>query len=197
MPFKKIPPNYHVWRSMKDRCLNPNAKAFPDYGARGITICDRWVGSYANFIADMGGRPPGHSLDRINNDGNYEPSNCRWATKKDQQRNRRNAVFVDIEGVRYRAIELAETAGIKTDTVVTRANLGLSLVEVMSPEKRWSTVGLALGGKANGKRQKAKTHCPHGHSYEDAIVTPEGFRRCRTCWNALQRKQAARRLAAP
>lgn len=81
---------YNTWEAMKRRCYSPNAKKYPRYGGRGITVCDRWLGKdgFANFLADMGRRPPKLTLDRIDNDGNYEPSNCRWATQKIQQNNR-------------------------------------------------------------------------------------------------------------
>ncbi len=73
---------------MKDRCLNPNDKNYKNYGGRGITVCERWM-DFTNFLADMGEKPEGLTLDRINNDGNYEPGNCRWATWKEQRRNQR------------------------------------------------------------------------------------------------------------
>jgi hypothetical protein len=79
---------YRAWHSMRMRCRNPNNPRFKHYGARGITICERWA-SFENFFADMGSRPHGRSLDRINNDGNYEPNNCRWATASQQAKNRR------------------------------------------------------------------------------------------------------------
>ncbi len=83
-------PEYRVWAAMKRRCQNPNVKAWKYYGARGISVCDRWKNSYHNFIADMGLRPSKeYSIDRINNDGNYEPSNCRWATPAQQRANTR------------------------------------------------------------------------------------------------------------
>jgi hypothetical protein len=79
---------YGVWQAMIHRCTNPRNPQFKDYGGRGITVCERWR-KYVNFSRDMGPRPLGLTLDRINNDGNYEPGNCRWATRSEQQRNSR------------------------------------------------------------------------------------------------------------
>ena len=79
----------YVWRDMKSRCNNPNHKSYHNYGGRGITICDQWS-KFENFYADMGDRPTqNHSIDRRDNDGNYEPKNCRWATATEQGRNQR------------------------------------------------------------------------------------------------------------
>jgi hypothetical protein len=80
---------YDVWISMKQRCDNPKQQAYRDYGGRGIEVCARWRESFPAFMADMGECPRGFSLDRINNDGNYEPSNCRWATRSEQRINQR------------------------------------------------------------------------------------------------------------
>lgn len=83
-------PEYWAWASMIQRCHNPNAQAYHNYGKRGVKVCDVWRTSFVEFIQYIGNRPsPKHSLDRIDNNGNYEPGNCKWSTKSDQAKNRR------------------------------------------------------------------------------------------------------------
>lgn len=91
-------PEYRTWSHLKERCSNPNNKDWPNYGGRGITVCKRWRDSFEAFFEDMGPRPDGHSIDRIDCDGNYEPSNCRWATNREQMQNVRHNVIVELEG---------------------------------------------------------------------------------------------------
>lgn len=81
-------PLYWVWHQLVERCNNPKNPAFKHYGARGISVCERWL-HFSNFVKDMGERPEGLEIDRMDNDGNYEPGNCRWATRKEQLENKR------------------------------------------------------------------------------------------------------------
>jgi len=92
-------PEYHVWVGMIARCEKKNIKGYDRYGGRGISVCDRWRHSFANFLADMGNRPSErHSIERVNNDGNYEPGNCRWATTAEQSNNTRRTIRIVIGG---------------------------------------------------------------------------------------------------
>lgn len=90
---------YNTWKGLFGRCYNESHEAYRNYGGRGIVVCDRWF-DYDNFILDMGSRPDGTSLDRIDNDGDYCPSNCRWATQKEQCNNTRRSAFIEHEGTR-------------------------------------------------------------------------------------------------
>lgn len=103
---------YESWRGLKGRCLNPKNKKWARYGGRGITVCERWM-VFENFFADMGKKPsPRHSVDRINNDGNYEPSNCRWATPLEQRHNNSRWTWVTIKGERLKVADWARKIGV-------------------------------------------------------------------------------------
>lgn len=110
---------YSIWDSMHQRCSNPNRKDFRKYGGRGINVCDAWK-SFEQFLADMGPRPTGMSLDRINNDLGYSPKNCRWATAKQQARNQRTNRLITYLGETLCLSEWAEKLSISQITLQTR-----------------------------------------------------------------------------
>lgn len=97
---KRSVPEYAIWNGIKNRCLNPNLRSYPNYGGRGITICDRWRDDFQAFYEDMGPRPsPDHSVDRIDTNGPYSPENCKWSTRVEQARNRRPRSKTGYSGV--------------------------------------------------------------------------------------------------
>lgn len=132
---KRLPaePEYRAYMAMKNRCLNPNQSRFKDYGARGITICERWINGengltgFECFIADMGFKPVGSTLDRIENDLGYNPSNCRWATRIEQARNTRSNRIVIIDGGSMTLADAVDAYGaVSYSTAVMRLHRGWS-----------------------------------------------------------------------
>jgi hypothetical protein len=114
------------------RCTSPKEDSYQFYGARGITVCDRWRASFQNFYADMGDRPsPKHTIDRIKSDGNYEPGNCRWATQKEQQRNRTNNTILKHDGQEMCVAAWAEKLGVTAQTIHNRLRKGLPMAAVL------------------------------------------------------------------
>jgi len=104
---------FSTWQNMKTRCLSPKSNHYKSYGGRGITICDRWLNNFNLFLADMGFAPtPNHSIERLNNDGNYEPSNCIWATEYEQQRNKNNNVKITYKGKEMIVSDFAKMIGV-------------------------------------------------------------------------------------
>lgn len=116
---------YRSWQSLKSRCCNPSSPYFSDYGGRGITVCDQWKDSFLTFLADMGRKPtPKHTIERKNNDGNYEPGNCKWATVVEQANNRRSSKFIVVGGVRMTISQCSRQYGIKMKTLWDRLQAG-------------------------------------------------------------------------
>lgn len=138
MKFRSKTSEYRIWQQIFQRCENQRSKAWNDYGGRGIRVCDRWR-SFELFMADVGTRPSTrHSLDRYpNNNGNYEPSNCRWATKKEQARNRRSGHLIEVNGIERPLIEWAELFNVLPETIHSRLRSGVSpSVAVSTPPRR-------------------------------------------------------------
>lgn len=114
---------YSTWCAMKNRCKNATHAQYPQYGGRGIYVCDRWLNSFENFLADMGPRLGG-SIDRIDNDGPYEPGNCRWASRSEQARNKRSSRRLTANGETRSMAEWAELSGLKLKTIHRRLEQG-------------------------------------------------------------------------
>lgn len=128
-------PEYRVWVGMHTRCYNDKTALYLRYGGRGICVCERWH-VFENFLSDMGPRPSGLSLDRIDNDGNYEPVNCRWATPVEQCRNRSDNVFFEHDGHRATLVEWSERTGFTTECIWQRIRRGWSLKDALTKPLR-------------------------------------------------------------
>ena len=122
---------YHAWNGMINRCTQPKMKHYKHYGGRGISVCPEWR-DFRNFLRDMGPRPEGMSLDRINNDGNYEPGNCRWTTREEQRRNRRCTIFIEYQGERYALADFCKKMCLNRHKVYLRLKRGWTLEEAMT-----------------------------------------------------------------
>lgn len=121
-------PEYRAYLSMKRRCFDHKDNRFHRYGGRGITVCNRWMDGFENFLLDMGRRPtPRHQIDRINNDGDYEPGNCRWATPRRQARNRHTSVEVTVFGATINLRDLCDNCGGDFDLIYGRIARGWSV----------------------------------------------------------------------
>lgn len=128
---------YRAWQTMRLRCTAPENPAYPDYGGRGITVCDRWSDSVENFVADMGPKPSeDHELDREDNDLGYTPANCRWVTRETNSRNRRSNRWVTYQGQRMVLVEAAAAAGIPYSTVSMRLKAGWGEARALSTPAR-------------------------------------------------------------
>jgi hypothetical protein len=125
---------YRAYHSMIQRCYNPRVKKYPAYGGRGITVCDRWLGDggFENYLADMGERPKGMSLDRIDNNGPYAPDNCQWASQSEQCNNRRSNRLITYRGVQKTLTQWARENGLEPALVSDRLSRGWSVSRALS-----------------------------------------------------------------
>lgn len=126
-------PEFRIWKHVIARCCNPNDAAYEDYGERGISVSDEWRSSFEAFFADMGTRPSSaHSIERRNNNGNYEKSNCYWATRSEQQRNKRNNRMLEFDGKIMCVTEWSEMTGIPSTILFGRLKLGWSVEKTLT-----------------------------------------------------------------
>lgn len=123
---------YRSWQNMKKRCLVPTNTHFKDYGGRGIRICERWM-VFDNFIKDMGRCPPGYSIERTNNDRNYEPGNCRWATQDTQCNNKRSNITVDILGAPVTVAQAARFLSLNFHWLMYRVRRAIPMHQIANP----------------------------------------------------------------
>lgn len=156
--FRSKTSEYRIWQQMNQRCNNEKHHAWKDYGGRGIRVCERWR-FFELFIADMGQRPTSaHTLDRYpDNNGNYEPGNCRWATRKEQARNRRTNRLVEVDGVVRPLIEWAEMSDIVPETIAHRLGSGHRAAAAVTkpPSANGVTRRSARVGSAEWSRSKS------------------------------------------
>lgn len=126
---------YHAWHKMNDRCDKPKSPSYKNYGARGIAVCDRWNRSnpqgFQNFLADMGMPSQGMTLNRIDNNGNYSPDNCAWATRKEQSRNTRRNVYLTFENETHCLADWAKITGISLSTIHSRVKMGWDVTRII------------------------------------------------------------------
>lgn len=129
-------PEFRVWDAMRRRCSDTSHPSYPDYGGRGISVCERWQ-DFANFLADVGPRPSAdHSIDRYpNNDGNYEPGNVRWATRVEQSNNRRSSRLIEFGGESLTLAQWERRVGLKPGMLFRRLEAGWSIEKALSPPR--------------------------------------------------------------
>jgi hypothetical protein len=133
---------YSTWCAIKKRCYNPNDGKYADYGGRGIKMCERWKNSYEAFLEDMGRAPsPLHTMDRIENDGNYELSNCKWATRSEQSKNRMANRYITFNGVTQCVTDWGQQLGIKRNTILARLNSKWSIEDTLTSPLRKNQFG--------------------------------------------------------
>jgi hypothetical protein len=134
---KSYSPEYRRWMAMKERCYNPKSRLYKNYGGRGIKVCDKWINSFSSFYEDLGPRPTNkYILDRINNDGNYEPGNCRWTTRRESDRNKTTTKYYEFEGKKLLLEDWSKLLNIKLSTLRNRLHKGWTTEETFQSKTR-------------------------------------------------------------
>ena len=182
-------PLYEMWRCMKRRCSDPSFRGYQYYGGRGITVCDRWKKSFLTFVADMGPKPPGHTIERIDNEKGYGPDNCKWATPRENCRNKRNNVRLTANGKTQVMAAWVDESGLPTSTIAQRVSRGWSAQKAVTAPRNPNGRRLVT---ANGKTQSisawsretglridtiSKRLCEYGWTEARAVTTPPSWSR--------------------
>lgn len=169
---------YGIRRKMIERCTDPSSERYKDYGGRGIKICDEWLYSYDAFVdwAKENGYKEGLSIDRINNDGNYEPANCRWITKREQNRNKRTNVMVTYRGETKPLVVWCEELGLKYDPIHNRITQGWDVESAFNTPLASEHESFASMCRRHGINQTTAWDriVKFGWTLEDALNTPAG-----------------------
>lgn len=175
---------YTAWAMMKQRCLNSNHIASDRYAGRNIGVCDRWKNSFVAFLADMGEKPEGMTLERVDNDGDYCPENCKWATRKEQSRNTRRTRKVTVNGETKLATDVASENGISAPLVSTRISNGWPVEEAIGLVEHHHPRAITLGDetrtmaqwaeKTGVSRQAVSQRLQWGWPLEKALLEPRG-----------------------
>lgn len=130
---KRFNKEYRIYISMIERCCNVKNKYFYNYGSRGIKVCDRWLESFSNFFEDMGEKPtPKHTIERKNNNGDYSPENCRWATRAEQNRNMRRNAWLTFNGEKFCVVDWSKRTGLSPNTIKGRLDDGWTVEEALT-----------------------------------------------------------------
>ncbi len=174
---------YIVWEGMRARCRNRNKQDFKNYGGRGIKVCDRWLNSFENFIEDMGLCPDGLTIERMDNDGNYSPKNCRWGTRKEQALNRRSNNVLVYRGISKTVSEWAEMLNVERSAIVHRLERGWSIEDTLEKpfeNKKHKLVAFngivdtltGWGRRLGGSQELIRRRLKAGWSMEKSLSTP-------------------------
>ena len=163
-------PEYKVWSSMKQRCLNPNEYAYPRYGGRGITVSENWL-LFSNFYREMGGRPsPLHTLERRDNNLGYSADNCYWALPEIQSRNKRNNVVISFNGKSMTIADWSLELGIKPNVIGSRHRRGLPFEQVLYKGNLQKDVNIYYNKAINDAKNVVASNTIYGHTVVNGVI---------------------------
>lgn len=168
-------PTYNSFRSMRGRCEEPRTNGYKNYGGRGIQVCERWrgPGGYRRFLADMGERPAGKTIDRKDVDGHYTPENCRWATAQEQGANQRRTRRIAIDGVTKSLADWSDASSIRANTIASRIDRGWSSKDAVFSESRPTRSEIVNAAKTLGlSRFSIYDRIRKGWTLAEALSTP-------------------------